>query len=425
MVSTTNCLNCALIPSAVQFDLRREKALPSLSTVNKIWGAVLAFFGQALKVEQADGSVKYVRIEELKNKFLLNGFQELSAGEMKMARKDAIIHDLFLSTINPFKGDPVKQQTLQKINQLAINLKYSSAKPKDTYATLRKIRATIYCRDGMTNDQKQFISAIKLGDILFHRTDDTVHSDIVQFQTIAKKIGFGTKHRDATHHNHAYMCAKIDESGKKWFAEAAWPGEKKDEIRLISEDDVRCFIKQDRGAVSEIFRCHDQTLAKNAAGEACAVTTELAPQAKGSNEKQPTKLRYSIMDGAQALFFSNRFGHMAKVRLIQQIRSTREGKSPVDFIFPKSFFCSSFVGYAYQTAEVRPLVHSLLGEKKGGNFIGNLLSSHIMAYRYGNLLDQKMTFNIDPKRSTPADFYSWLSQNSRMFTSIQSYQQPE
>lgn len=399
---------------------------PSLPKENKIWGAVLSFFGQALKVEQFNGKVDYVKIDTLKRHLIFCRFGGLSSAEYKNAFKDPIIQDLFLSTINPLKGTTVKWETLKQFDKLAVDLKYNPSNAKETYGSLRKIRASIYSQKGMTEDQKEFISTIKVGDILFHRTDDSIRSDIVTFQSIAKKIGFGQKHRDAIHHNHAYMCAKIDEFGKKWFAEAAWPSGKQDEIRLVSEDDMeRCFVKQNHGAISEIFRCNDQALAEKAAEEACKITTPLKPQVKGSSEKQPTELRYSRAEGAQALFSSSRFGHMAKVRMIRQIRSSKEGDKPTDFIKPKSFFCSSLVGYAFQAAEARPIVEGKLKEKRFSNYLGNILQPQILAFRFRNLLDQKIKFKIDPKRSTPAVFYSWICENKKLFTSIQSYQQPD
>lgn len=399
-----------------------------LKIENKVWGAILSFFGQAVKVEQ-DGKVNYVKISELKEKFVFSHLHGLSVAEAKSARKDKIIHDLFLSTINPLKGNAVSKETLDKFSKKVFKsgLSYSSADPKPVYATLRKIRASIHTRDGMTNDQKKFIGNIQLGDIIFHRTDDTVKSDIVTLQKGANVIGFGPKHRDGVHHNHVYMCAKIDEYGKKWFAEAAWPSGKLDEIRLISEDDIeRCFIKQDHGAISEIFRCSNPELAKKAAEEACKVTTQLEPQQKGSTAEQPTELRYSILDGAKALFHSNKFGHAAKARLFQGIRSTENGGMPADFNKPNSFFCSSLVGYSYQMAEARPIVAKMMKGKqnKGGGNLANLRKSHSLARQHGKELDQKMQFTLDTKHSTPGDLYTFVSENKELFTSIQSYQQP-
>lgn len=400
-----------------------------LKTENKVWGAILSFFGQAIKVKQADGEINYVKISELKEKFVFSHLHGISKAEAKIARKDKVINDLFLSTINPLKGTTVSKETLDKFSQKVFEsgLNYSSTDPKPLYATLRKIRASIYTKDGMTSDQKKFIGNIQVGDIIFHRTDDSVHSDIVQFQKVANSIGLGPKHRDGVHHNHVYMCAKIDEYGKKWFAEAAWPSGKLDEIRLISEDDIeRCFIKQDHGAISELFRCANPELAKKAAEEACKVTTKLEPQEKGSVEKQPTKLRYSIVDGTKALFHSTAFKHGAKARLFQWIRSTKDGGMSENYIQPNSFFCSSLIGYAYQVAEARPIIAKLVKEKhnSGRGHLGNLCRANQLASRHKKILDRKMQFKLDTKHSTPADLYSWISQHKELFTSMQSYQQP-
>jgi hypothetical protein len=398
---------------------------PRLKTEGNVGGKIQSFFGRALKVEVGEGVEAYVKISELKEKYL---FSHLPAEAAKAAREDKIIQDLFLSTINPLKGSTVTKATLENFQKKVIksNLKYSANAPKPLYDTLRKIRAELSTRKGLTKDRGQFIKNIQLGDIIFHRTDDNVHSGIVQLQKFSNALGFGAKHRDAPHHNHVYMCAKIDRHGKKWFAEAAWPSGKRDEIRLISENDLeRCFLKQDHGAISEVFRCKDKKMAARAAREARQVTTKLTPQAPGSTESQPTALRYSIGDGAGALFKSNAFGHMAKVRLFRRLQSD-DKKMPTDFVKPTSFFCSSLVGYAYQMAEARPIVKRLeKGEPSAEQTtIGKLIGHHRAALRHGKELDKQMKYKIDTKHTTPADLYSWLNEHKNLFTSIQSYQQP-
>lgn len=407
-----------------------ERPTQALKTVNKIWGAILAFFGAALKVEGPSGKIVYITMTELKSKLLLNNMQGLSKSRAEQAKNDKIANNLFFSIINPMKGTTVSWQTLTKFKQKAFeaNLSYNSSDPKPLYASLRKIRAAMYNQQALTTDQKKFIGNIKVGDVIFHRTDDTVHSDIVQFQHFASAIGLGPKHRDGVNHNHVYICAKVDKYGKKWFAEAAWPSGKEDEIRLISEDDMeRCFLKQNKGALSEIFRCTNPELAKAAAKQARVITTKLTPQENGSAEKQPTKLRYSIGDGAQALFFSNKFGHGAKVRLFEQILSRNEEGIPTEFIKqPKALFCSSLVGYAYQMAEARPIVKEILQRDQQGDqkTLKKPFQAHTMAFKHGKELDDKMLFKIDPKLSTPADLYSWMTEHQELFTAVQSYQQP-
>lgn len=393
----------------------QRTAQPSASPYkleNRVWGAVLEFFGVALRVEQANGKIDYVRTSELKNKFLLNKIS--NKADRKNAKQDAIVHDLFLSTINPFKNTPVRSETLHQFSQ-----KLDVSDPEQLHSALREVRAALYTQKGMTRNPNEFIANIQVGDILFHRTDDSIHSDIVQLQQIANRLGLGPKHRDAVHHNHVYLCAKIDEFGKRWFAEAAWPSGKLDEIRLISEDDVeRCFVKQNHGAMSELFRCTDPEWAKRAAEEALRITTIVQ-----ENEDAPTDLRYSIRDGSIALFGSNRFGHFAKMRLIQQIRSTNHGKQPTEFIHHKDFFCSSLVGYSYQVGEARPMVTEMLGEAKWKTPLRNRIHSNFLAIWHRNELNE-LRFKIDPKRSTPADLYSYLRENNALFSSIQSYQQP-
>jgi hypothetical protein len=142
-------------------------------------------------------------------------------------------------------------------------------------------------------------------------------------------------------------------------------------------------------------------------------------------EKQPTTLRYSIADGAKALFHLNNFGNNAKTRLFQWIQSTKNGGIPIDFIKPKAFFCSSLVGYAFQLAEARPIVEPLVqGSEWGKCGLINRIHSRVLALRHGRELDHKMRFKIDTKYSTPGDLYGWLSEHKELFTSIQSYQQP-
>ena len=393
---------------------------------NKVWGAVLEFFGAALKVEPAAGKTEYIRISELKEKLVIKNIKFSSEEDVERARKDVIIHDLFLSTINPFKKSVVALETLNHLNQKLTqpSLDYSSSNPQKLYHSLREIRAALYTQKGMTKDQNEFISNIQVGDIVFHRTEDTVHSDIVQLQQIANTLGLGPKHRDAIHHNHVYLCAKIDEKGKRWFAEAAWPSGKFDEIRLISEDDPRCFIKQDHGAISELIRCTDPTWAKKAAEEALKITTQLEPLEDDSDEKQLTALSYSIQGGAFALLLSNEFGHFAKMRLIQQVRSTNDGSLPSEFSKNKAFFCSSLVGYCYQVGEAREMVTKMLEEDSGGSPLRNRIHSNLLAIRHRGKMNQELQFKIDPKRSTPGDLYSYLIANKTLFTSIQSYQQP-
>lgn len=395
-------------------------------TINKFFGSILALFGQALKVETTNGKTSYVTINELKN-YVFDRFQKFNSAETKSIRSDKIIHDLFLSTVNPIKGSIVTKETVEKFRRKFVKLTIgeSFAGPKELYATLRKIRATIHTKQGMTEDRKKFIGDIRLGDIIFHRTDDTVDSQIVNVQTLFKSMGFAAKqrHRDSCHHNHVFICAKIDDFGKKWFAEAAWPSGKKDEIRLISEDDARCFLKQDHGAVSEIFRCSDQNLAERAADEARAITTKLDPQAKDSSEPQPTELRYSIASGMRALVSSMHFGHNAKARLFQWIRSTSNGKMPTNFIKPNSFFCSYLVAYAYQMAEARPIVDKRV-KNSNGCALNNLIKAHYHARVHGRELDRKMQMTLDPRHTTVADFYSWINENNRLFISVGSYQQP-
>lgn len=398
-------------------------------TLNRFIGAILTFFGQALKVEAAEGHYNYVKISELKEKYVFCHLKDIKHSEVKLARNDKIINDLFLSTINPLRGQVVSKETLEKFSKKAFKhgLNYSSTEPKEIYSSLRKIRASIHSKEGMTTDQKKFIGNIQLGDIIFHRTDDTVHSDIVQIQGIANALGFECKHRDGVHHNHVYMCAKVDEFGKKWFAEAAWPSGKRDEIRLVSEDDVaRCFLKQDHGAISEIFRCSDSDLAARASKEACDVTTQLMPE-NVDRDEDPTELRYTKMEGAKALFYPSSFGHIAKTRLYQWIRTTQNGGMPSVFKKPTDFFCSYLVGYAYQVAEGRPIVAELEKGKETSDEGGliNLIRAHVFAFRHRKYLEQEMQFSkFDAKRSTPGDLYSWVVENKQLFTSIQSYQQP-
>lgn len=417
---------CPLALHSMHFE---QTAQNQPKVLNRFVGAILSFFGQALKVEQADGKIGYVKISELKEKFIFCHLRGISKAEAKLARNDKIIDDLFLSTINPLKGTVVSKETLEKFSQKAFKygLNYSSTDPKEIYSSIRKIRASIHSKDGMTTNQKKFIGNIQLGDIIFHRTDDTIHSDIVKVQSIAESIGLGCKHRDGKHHNHVYMCAKVDEFGKKWFAEAAWPSGKRDEIRLISEDDAaRCFIKQDHGAISEIFRCTNPDLAKQAAEEACKVTTQLKPQENESTKEQPSQLRYSIMKGVHAIFASTSFGHFAKTRLFNWIRDTESGGMPTDFIRPNSFFCSYLVGYAFQMAEARPIVAKLVKEKQDNNSgtLTKLVKAHCFVLRHGRKLNQKMQFKFDSRNCTPGDLFSWLSEQKGLFTAVQSYQQP-
>jgi hypothetical protein len=399
----------------------------SPKTVNRVWGAILSLFGLALKVEQADGRTGYVTISELKEKFVFSHLRGINKAEIKSARNDKIITDLFLSTINPIKGTVVSKATLDKFSQKVFEygLNYSSSEPKELYSSIRKIRASIYTQNGMTDDQKKFIGDIKLGDILFHRTDDTVASDIVKAQTFTSAIGIGPNHRDSRHHNHVYMCAKIDEHGKKWFAEAAWPSGRQDEIRLISEDDVRCFIKQDHGAISEVFRCTNSELATKAAEEACRITTQLDPQAIVSTEEDPTQLRYSIRGGYRSLIIPNSFGHGPKMRLFQWILSTRNGGMPATDGKTNSFFCSFLVGYAYQMAEARPIVAKLVRENPESRSTSvNSGTPHKLASRHAEDLDKQMQVKIDPLYTSPADFHAWICGQKNLFTSIESYQQP-
>lgn len=398
-----------------------QLAQKPIKVLNSVWGAVLSFFGQALKVEQTNGQIKYVSISELKEKFVFSHLHGLSQAEAKRVRNDKILHHLFLSTINPLKGNRVSKKTLEAFSQKTFEcgLNFSSKDSTTIHASIRKIRAAVHTQKGLTHDQKNFIGNIQLGDILFHRTDDSVDSQIVTIQKFAAFLGFGPKHRDGVQHNHVYMCAKVDDYGKKWFAEAAWPSGKYDEIRLISEDDLeRCFIKQDHGAITEIFRSANPRLAKKAAKEARLITTKLEPQEKGSTEEQRTKLRYSKANGKTALISSISFSHQAKTRLFQWIEGTKDGKMSAEFKKSNGFFCSALVGYAYQMAEARPIVAKLMKEKPKSD------AAHRLAQRHGKELDRQMQFKFDTKHSTPGDLYSWLNEHPKLFTSVQSYQQP-
>lgn len=260
--------------------------------------------------------------------------------------------------------------------------------------------------------------SLKPGDILlsyYPKSSDVVAFGIKGAQSIARVL---TRQGDTESDNFVHAAIYVGE-GK--ISEAVADG-----IRV--NDLGRMEPTHTSGHKVLVIRHENSALAQEAAN----IAEELAAQAKG----QQAPHEYSVLKALGAVVTSdNQLKEDGVKRYLKGAAYAGLGIKPTDANGIREFYCSYFVGWAFQAGEAKDVLHKVNVElaKEGQRITfpeidpgwppqkqGEVLEkwAKSVVEKHFILLRDAIELKLDPKFSTPAHLYNYFMQNPEVYSQV-------
>lgn len=331
----------------------------------------------------------------------------------------AKIHRLVLENINPIIG---KNPTLETITRFFsdfrsaqfVQLLQSLESDEQIKNLLVKRLEAFKNRHLTTISWNDMESRLKPGDIIFRNLVENPSNVLLGQQFLAPTIR-GKKERQGYQFSHVSIYL-----GQGKIAEAI--SDSRFGTRIFDIHDPQFTLKPLSKTRYVVTRFHDPRIAHQAAQIAAELATD-----DNSDHAKPNTQKYSyLLAGAAALSPPN-FGPVARYHYLTQYIDDHEHRPPMEYSYPKGFFCSYFVGYCYQTAESRVIMPRILPQDNAGpahssSHFGNAFLRRLWAFlaslRLGNAMNDHVELTFHAKRTTPNELRNFVVTKPRLFTDL-------
>lgn len=386
-----------------------------------LWGRIQELFGCAICIKKK-GQNLYFNKNSLVKALCLSKNPSLKG--LETSRK---VHEAFLRTIHPIVGKEIEYSKVKKIfNEFRLSIcpKLTSYSDINQASDLieAELQAMSLKEKNVTHIRYNPVDLEKIlkpGDIFFKKIHPDNHNHVVFGQKFQYSFLSGNKDRDGFNFSHAALYL-----GNGKIAEATHSKGIEEDIRILDLKDKR-FALPRKGEMSlnsyEIFRPKDAELGKEAAKVAGLIATPSARISDCSERRPPAALKYSITLAVSSIFHGAIFGHWAKERYIQQYYEYANLKEPASFLKPQDFFCSYLVGYCYQAAEAKDILHRVIDPffiPRGITFIGKALYrifwNKFNNWKHHKHLDKHVKMRFDSQKVSPQVLRNFMV-NSDLF----------
>lgn len=388
------------------------------SGFSRIYGYLLYIFDAALYVQDGSKSC-YVKLSDLIDRITQIDDRDASASLLSSSKS---IQRIAKEILNPLLG---RATSVEKIATLFNDVQTSEyissiheAQDDQTKLQLTEKKFTDLKSRNIAllpYDPQELQKRLKPGDIFFKKQDELNHHIVVLGQKIIQPLLSGIKEREAYKYSHVAIYL-----GEGKIAEAA-PHDEGCEVRVLNLSDSRFALDKESKNSYLITRSTDAALAKEAAEIAGAVACEAGP-----NLARETPFKYTKLQALRSIWHSASFGPFARYRYLKQYIDDHRKQLPRDFIDLKSFFCSYFVGFAFQTAESRRIMPKLLGENdspiKGITVFDTAvfrgLWARVRRIEFWRHMSELVQYKFDAKRMTPQDFRNFIVNHPDLFVDL-------
>ncbi|MBS0652551.1 MAG: hypothetical protein JSR39_03395 [Verrucomicrobia bacterium] len=387
-----------------------------------IWGRVLNLFEHTIAIEDRNGACSYVKVSKLTEELLKPDMGRPAASHFAAQTKQ--VQQLVLENLQPIIGQPI---TWEKVEGLFQAFRTSEMLTRLRGADCPAVKQAVSERleslkhrhlEVLEYGSAEVTSKLKVGDILFKKVHEDDFNPVVLGQTIAYPFMGAPKEREGYKFSHAAIYL-----GNGRIAEAS-PHLDGCEVRSLPMNDPRFGLDGVHKTRFLVCRFHDEEIAREAAEIAESVAQPVSAYNGGPGDA--TEYQYTKVHAMRSLWHTASFGPFARYRYMKQYIDDHKGEKPIDFIDLKSFFCSYFVGYCYQTAESRRVMPAILGEedapKKGYTSIGSAIFRGLWA-RLRRICNWKemsdaVKLQFDAKRLTPQNFRNFTTAHPELFRDV-------
>ncbi len=408
--------NQALILTALAPQRETTHEKPNLNVhslaYRGLWGNfagwVLYLFDCAIRVyDEKAGRNFYLNVDRLITELCRN-----EEGTVFPASKKS--RTLFLETINPVirKKIPVEDVTKLFADFRTSPFMQQMKESRDPELVARRLTALKNRHLEVIPFKKEtLVQKLKPGDIIFKKQPRESKNVVVLGQWLFNPLIGGQKERESYKYSHAAIYL-----GNGKAAEAV-PHQKGAEVRILDLDDPGFALKD--GAEYLVSRCKDEALAETAAEIGKKTAQDVGPtDGRHPNE---TVFKYTKLQAMRSIWHPSSFGPFARYRYLKQYHDDHTNLLPKDFIHLKSFFCSYFVGYCFQTAESRRIMPEILGESDAppngitpvDKAIFRGLWARLRRIQTWNQMSEKVQLQYDAKRLTPQDLRNFIIGNEK------------
>lgn len=375
-------------------------------------GRVMNLFSKTIKVVNEQNETVYYHKGDLLNKLCqAANLSTINAYD----RTD--LSRLLVENLHPVKGIAV---TIQKVQGIFADIGAAfKDKPATAEALKDKFEALkIRHLKVMTYDVKTLKEELKIGDLFFKKNPANSNAVVVRAQYVFRNCNL-SKMEDIEAYKYSHVAMYV---GNGEVAEAVTGQGGGVQLRLIKLEDSRFALDAEEKELSYVIsRPANEELAHKAAAVARATTKVVIPLEEKQSNKHPHK--YAFLNAARSLWHFSTFGLFAKQRYFKQYIDSKRNDGPRNFLVPKNFFCSNFVGFCYQTAESLTVIPKIVGEgskpSKAHTGFGRAICRDVWARykRWQSIkqLDQQVQMKYDAKWLTPLDYRNFVVTNPHLF----------
>ena len=378
------------------------------------------------------------RVQEGKHSFYVNRasfVEKLTSGSRFASRvfsRSGSISRAVMEAVNPIIGKAIPYEKLRALFdefRQADFLKTFRAAKEDAYAK----RIVLDRLEMLKNRHLETLpyeatllsQKLKPGDILFKKLHESNSHIVSTAQWLFRPLTFGIKEREAYKFTHAAIYI-----GDGKIAEAV-PHFSGSEVRILPLDDPRFALDSDCKNTYLVARPHDETLGWEAAEIAAGIAEEAGPP--DDQYPKETPFKYDKIQAARSIWHPSNFGPFARYRYLKQYIDDHRKQLPRDFLALKTFFCSYFVGYCYQTAESRRIMPKLLGANDGPPMGLTRLDTAVFRGLWARLrkiqvwgqMSKHVKMQFDAKRLTPQGLRNFMIRNPGQFQDMYRIASPQ
>lgn len=369
-------------------------------------GAILSLFVQTIRVEDEEHhKTYYLKVKGLVKHLCRDNTEVL--GDYLSNSED--LNRLALETFNPVIGRRVYTKDVAALFHDFRSSEFMQS-IKQTYDPLlaEKLASAQFEKlkerhlEVLPYDRSILMQKLKPGDIFFKKLPHDAEHPVIFGQKLFQPLIIGEKERESYKYSHVAIYL-----GNGKVAEAV-PDKHGSDVRIIDLADPHFALEFPKQYL--VARCSDEALAATAVAVAAKVADEV-----GENQGE-TSFKYTKFQALRSIWHPYFFGPLSRYRYMKQYIDDHKNQVPVDFIQPKSFFCSYFVGYSYQTAESRSIMPDMLGETDAplkmltpiGNAISRGIWARLRRIQFWKGMSERIRLQFDAKRLTPQDFRNFM-----------------
>lgn len=377
-----------------------------------ICGWVMNLFGKTIRViNKENGNVRYYNKESLIDKLC----QVAHCKKTETADRKAL-STLMIEVLHPIKGKDVTIKKMNKIFKLVseefLNKPETSA--KELSESLENLKSRKLKHLSLKEDE--LLTVLKPGDLFFKKNPEDADNIVVKAQRVFQHVSRQSiTEREGYKYSHVAMYI-----GDGYIAESTAPDDQSElQVRMVKLEDSR-FALHDPRKQYVVSRPADQALAAKAVEIACSIAKSAPPVGKPQANDNPHK--YNKISAARSMLHTVSFGIFAKQRYFKQYTDHTQGDYAHDFMAHKSFYCSNFVAYCYQTAESLDVVPKIIGDSQPPQLKDRFLKAmcrgiwaRVQRWKHLGELDQHVKMKFDAKWMTPHDMRNFVVSNPKVF----------